>query len=241
MTQAHQNLPLRDLIAVLESLCQQRLTGTMFLHTDSNRSARISLERGRIVFIAHGRHRGMDAVEQFKQMDYGKFSFDESLPGSVTPIPLPPTPELLSELSWAASPEARAVAGTPEPAASPAGSLVGGASGGAAPRTDPPAAWAEPLSAEDFAGVALPGSLADPDGSDGVLPVSGARLYDAVLETLALSIGPVASVVADDYREQLLALSTPAEFRALAARIATEVDDADAERFLARVLARAGL
>lgn len=234
MNQARETLPLRELIEVLQSLCLERRTGTMYLHTDTNHSARISMDRGRIFFIAYGRYRGMGAIEQFKRMQFGKFSFAESIFNNASETPLPLTGELLTQLNWAAIGDPRASGETAEP--------LRGLS--ALPLADSQASTlsVDPPSAACFAGIPLPVSPPDRDDSHEALRLTGARLYEAVAGVLALSIGPVASAVCEDYREQLVRLATAAEFRAVTAQIATEAgSDGEAARFMARVLAKAGL
>jgi hypothetical protein len=231
MKQEHETLPLQDLIEVLNTLCEERRTGTMFIHTDTNRSARIGIEQGRIFFVAFGRYRGLDAIEHIKTMQYGKFSFAESIFNSGAEIPLPPTGELLAQLAWAAAGEPDGMGAVTDPFP---------AWNGAAPTKS--AALAMPLVAPPppvlFANVPLPGSAEDMASAEVELRLTGERLYDAVAEALALAIGPVASMVCDDYRDRLLAVATPEEFRALATEIAAEAGEPkDAARFLSRALA----
>jgi hypothetical protein len=232
MKQAHETLPLPDIIEVLQTLCSERRTGTMFLHTDTNHSARIGMEQGRIFFVAYGRHRGMDAIEQIKNMQHGKFSFAESIFNSGSEIPLPPTTELLAQLALAAVGDPSVADGTDEPIAAWAKSarplpLP------SAPPTAPPIA---------FANLPLPGSADDVASNEGELRTTGERLYDRVADALALLIGPVASLVCDDYRDRLVAVSTAGAYRRLAAEIAADAGGPeDAARFLARLLAAAGL
>lgn len=230
MTQSNDTLPLNELIAVLQSLCTERRTGTMFVHTDTNRSARVSIERGRIFFIAFGRYRGMDAVEEFKKMQYGRFSFAESIFNNAAEIPLPPTSRLLAQLRGAA-------------AGDPRETFV---MDGAADPFFVPLATAAVVSAPAppliFANMPLPGSPEDLNPTEEKLRIDGDRLYKIVNETLALSIGPVASMVCDDYREPLFNVATPSELRSLLAQIAAEAGEPNnSARFLARVLPLAGL
>ena len=226
MKLAHETLSLGELAAVLRTLCQERRTGTMFLSTDTNHSARIGIERGRIFSVAFGRYRGVEAIEQIKQIQHGKFSFAESIFNNAAEVPLPPTSELLMQIDRAAS-----------------GDQFWGEPAASAGAWDAPSS---PMPVTERAAKPVPiltgFQPADLDDRDETLRVTGNRLYDAIAEALALSIGPVASVVCDDYREQLLAVSSPSGFRTLASQIAAEIgDDAEGARFLARAVTSAGL
>lgn len=224
MKNAHDTLSLGELAAVLRTLCNERHTGTMFLSTDTNHSARIGIERGRIFSVAYGRHRGIEAVQQIQNIQYGKYSFAESVFNNAAEVPLPPTSELLAQLERAAV--EGPFAGN-EPFASPGRRDLAAA---IPPRTTNPAP------------IRFPVPPADLDDGNRPLRLTGKRLYEAVTEALALSIGPVASVVCEDFREQLLAVTSPRLFRTIAAQIAAEVgSDHEGERFLARTLASVGL
>jgi hypothetical protein len=231
---AHERLPLRDLIEILQTLCSERRTGTMFVHTDTNHSARIGMEQGRIVFIACGRYRGMDAIEQIKKIQYGKYSFTESIFNSRTKTPLLPTRELLLQLAWA-------TVGDP----SGTNGIAGPFSAWAGGPHSPPIPGAAPLAAP--ATVALPplplhGPPEDIALEEMPLAVTGERLYALIAESLALSIGPVASIVCDDYRDRIQELGSPREFRTLIMEIASDLGEPDqSARFIARAFAVAGL
>jgi hypothetical protein len=228
MKQAHQQLNLSDIVEVLQTLCGERRTGTMFLHTDTNHSARIGMEQGRIFFVAYGRHRGMGALEQIKSMRHGKFSFAESIFNNGAEPPLPPTAELLTQLAWSAANDSSA-ADLADDIASERVRI---------PRPSAPARSAPIV----FANRPLPGSPDDLDPPEARLAASGEQLYDLVAETLALSIGPVATMVCDDYRDRLVAASSPDAFRTLAAEIALDAGGPEGSgRFLSRILAAAGL
>lgn len=229
MKRAHETLPLRDLIDILQTLCSERRTGTMFVHTDTNRSARIGIKQGRISFVAFGRYRGMDAIEQMKKMQYGKYSFTGSAFNGGLEIPLPPTRELLTELAWSAAGDPRSTDGVAETVSASSyipASTIG--PGSATLPVPPRIAAANPSMPE----------AAD----DRSLRVTGEQLYNLVAETLALSIGPVAPMVCDDYRDRLETLSSPWEYRPLIKEIASELGGPDeSRRFVARALAAAGL
>ncbi len=234
MKYANETLALRDLVGILQTLCTERRTGTMFVHTDTNHSARIGMTQGRIRFIAFGRYRGLDAVEQLKKMQYGKYSFSESILKSGSELPLPPTPELLSQLAWAAVGHPPRSDGSAETSSA----WTGTPPSRPAPQAGPPPA-PPPVA---FANLPLPGSRRDIESDGATLSVTGERLYRLVVEALALSIGPVASMVCDSYRDRLEGLSGSGEYRALVMRIASEVSGPDeSARFVARALAAAGL
>jgi hypothetical protein len=223
----HDTILLWDLVEILKKLCSERRTGTLFVHTDTNHSARIGMDEGRIFFVACGRYRGMDAIEQIKTMQYGKYSFSESIFKSGVETQLPPTRELLAQLGLAAVGDLRGI-----DLATEASSARNGAPP-SLPSSDTASRPAPPPSARR----SLPGGT-----DDRPLQVTGERLYDLVAEALALSIGPVASVVCDEYRNRLETLSSPREYRPLIVQIASELGGPDeSSRFIARALAAAGL
>jgi hypothetical protein len=226
---AHETLPLRDLIDILHTLCSERRTGTMFVHTDTNRSARIGIKQGRIFFVAFGRFRGMDAIEQIKLMQYGRYSFTESVFNGGLEIPLPPTGELLTELAWSASGDPRGTYGAADTFAASTSTPASPLGPGSPTLPVPP-----PVADAD---LSIPGAPEDRS-----LRVTGERLYDLVAETLALSIGPIAPMVCADYRDRLAALSRPSEYRPLIKEIASELGrPEESKRFIARALAAVGL
>ena len=234
MKRAHENLPLRDLIEILQTLCSERRTGTMFVHTDTNHSARIGLEQGRIVFIACGRYRGMDAIEQIKKMQYGKYSFTESSFNSRTKTPLLPTRELLLQLAWATVGDPDGTNGMAQPFSAWTGGPHSLPIPGAAPLPTPAPVALPPLP--------LHGSPEDTALEEMPLAVTGERLYALIAEALAHSIGPVASIVCDDYRDRIEKLGSPREFRRLIMEIAADLGEPDqSARFIARAFAVAGL
>lgn len=218
MKRAHETLVFRELIEVLQGLCAERRTGTLFLHTDSNRSARIGLENGRIFLIVFGKYRGMDALQEMKKMRHGKFNFAESVFNNAAELPLPHTADILAQLSWVA------LDGDPE-------ALPGSGAAQAPPAIPLPPRDLTPLTPPD-------GAL--PDAGD--LRVTGEPLCRLVAEKLALSIGPVATLVCEDYRERLLAVRGAEDLKPLVMEIAAEIGGPEAAgRFLARVLKGAGL
>jgi hypothetical protein len=227
MKNAHETLSLRELATVLRTLCHEGHTGTLFLSTDANHSARIGIEKGRIFSVAYGKYRGIEAIEQIKKIQHGKFSFAESIFNNAAEVPLPPTGELLSQLELVA-----------------VGDQFGGSNSIASPgRRDVPLDAAPmPARVSKPESNSFPVPSANLDDSGETLRLTGIALYNAVTEALALSIGPVASVVCEDFRKQLVGLTSPSTFRTIASEIAAETGSNDeAGRFLARALAAAGL
>ena len=93
-------IPFRQLIAELRQLCRERRTGMVFVTTDGNQLAQLSLENGYIVYLFFKQQRGEDALRALRQSEAGALRF---VPGTIpaSRSELPPTEEILDYLQGA--------------------------------------------------------------------------------------------------------------------------------------------
>src|SRR5215510_959188 len=91
-------LTYRQLMTELDALCAAKRTGTMFIATTDNHSARISLMLGEIVSLSFRAHRGMEAVDHLRKITAGRFSFSDTVMDKSAQHDLPVTPDLLALL-----------------------------------------------------------------------------------------------------------------------------------------------
>jgi len=82
----------------LGALCAARRTGTMFIATADNHSARIGVMLGEIVSLAFGAQRGMEAVDHLRKISSGRFSFGDTVMDKGVHHDLPYTADLLALL-----------------------------------------------------------------------------------------------------------------------------------------------
>ncbi|HUO62919.1 MAG TPA: hypothetical protein VMT97_04410 [Terriglobales bacterium] len=97
-------MPFAQLLAELGALCSAKRTGTMFIATSDNQSARIGLRQGRIVSLVFRTQRGLEAVGQIRKISAGRFSFSDAIVDRDSSTDLPDTPDLLAWLSGDAPP-----------------------------------------------------------------------------------------------------------------------------------------
>ncbi len=119
MRKEHEELPYRELVEALQTLCRDGATGFMLIHTDSNHSARIGLADGTIQSVAFGKYHGQQAIDALKAVQWGRFSFSPVAYRS-PPRPLPSTEMILTDLAaqtWFQG--SRPSAGLPQPPAKP--------------------------------------------------------------------------------------------------------------------------
>lgn len=109
-------LSYRQLMTELGILCAAMRTGTMFIATTDNHSARIGLRQGEIVSLVFRTQKGLEALDHIRKITAGRFSFTESVLEKTAHAGLPHTAELLAMLQGEESPLP-----PPPPAASPAG------------------------------------------------------------------------------------------------------------------------
>lgn len=110
MAGEHPLLDYDQLIAALGRMCAERRTGTMFIITADNQSARFVLRQGEIVSVGFRLKRGREAVPLIKTITAGRFDFSADMPGPAD-ASLPATHEILAQLGVPAS--VRAPAPTP--------------------------------------------------------------------------------------------------------------------------------
>ena len=88
-----------QIISELQALCKARQSGTLFIKTQDNKSARFSLEEGDIVGCCYRQSKGYDALPQILAIESGTVSFNDHGPlGTEHPV-LPKTAELLAMLT----------------------------------------------------------------------------------------------------------------------------------------------
>lgn len=97
-------MPYNQLLTELGALCSARRTGTMFIATTDNQSARIGLRQGEIVSLVFRTRRGLEAVDGIRKITAGRFSFSDAVVDRVSSTELPYTADLLVLLSGADSP-----------------------------------------------------------------------------------------------------------------------------------------
>ena len=93
-----------ELVKELSGLCAAQRTGTMFIATTDNQSARIGLRKGAIVSVVFRTRRGLEAADHLRKIAGGRFSFSETIVDRVGSDDLPPTSALLALLVGEASP-----------------------------------------------------------------------------------------------------------------------------------------
>ena len=98
MQREHQLISYAALLSALQDLCSARQTGTMFIGTSDNHSARFTLNDGEIVACGYGARRGPKALAQVREISSGKYSFTEAVFDRGAIPRLPPTEEVLSYL-----------------------------------------------------------------------------------------------------------------------------------------------
>lgn len=88
-----------QIITELQGLCKAGQSGTLFIKTQDNKSARFSLEEGEIVGCCYRQTKGYDALPQILAIESGTVSFNEHGPLGTEHPALPKTAELLSMLT----------------------------------------------------------------------------------------------------------------------------------------------
>jgi len=129
-------MPYGELLSELGALCAAKRTGTMFIATSDNQSARIGLRQGEIVSLVFRTRRGFEAADHIRKITAGRFSFSDAIVDRDSSADLPDTPNLLAWLTGDA----------PPPVAAPPAPLT------SAPRPVPPAA-ARPVPSPQLAKV----------------------------------------------------------------------------------------
>ena len=91
-------LTYRQLMIELGALCAAKRTGTMFIATTDNHSARIVLVLGEIVSLTFRAQRGMEGVDHLRKISAGRFSFSDTVMDKRAHHDLPDTADLLALL-----------------------------------------------------------------------------------------------------------------------------------------------
>ena len=86
------------------ALCAANRTGTMFIATTDNQSARIGLREGEIVSVVFRTRRGLEAADHLRKIAGGRFSFSQTIVDRESSDDLPSTSALLALLAGEASP-----------------------------------------------------------------------------------------------------------------------------------------
>jgi hypothetical protein len=112
-------MPYSQLLLELGALCSAKRTGTMFIATTDNQSARIGLRQGEIVSLGFRTRRGLEALDHIRKITAGRFSFSDAVVDRGSSADLPYTADLLALLSGDDSPPppAAPAAAGPRPAA----------------------------------------------------------------------------------------------------------------------------
>jgi len=93
-----------QLMTELGALCAAKRTGTMFVATTDNHSARIGLRQGDIVSLVFRTQRGIEALDHIRKITAGRFSFSDAVVDKGPHADLPHTADLLALLLGEESP-----------------------------------------------------------------------------------------------------------------------------------------
>lgn len=122
-------VPYAELLSELGRLCAAKRTGTMFIATTDNQSARIGLRQGDIISLVFRAQRGLEAIDRIRKITAGRFTYSDTVVDRVASADLPATSDLLSLLAGngaaptipaAPTPPPRPPEATPRPVAPPA-------------------------------------------------------------------------------------------------------------------------
>jgi hypothetical protein len=111
------SVPYAELLSELSRLCAARRTGTMFIATTDNQSARIGLQQGDIISLVFRTQRGLEAIDRIRKITAGRFTFSDTVVDRVASADLPATSDLLSLLAGSGAPPV--VSAVPAPPAPP--------------------------------------------------------------------------------------------------------------------------
>src|SRR2546422_4475312 len=83
-------VPYRQIVTELTALCRAQRTGTLFIATTDNQSARIGLREGEISSLAFRNQRGLEAIIQLRKIVAGRINFTDALmvPGPRGDLPM---------------------------------------------------------------------------------------------------------------------------------------------------------
>jgi hypothetical protein len=110
-------IPYRQIVTELATLCGAGRTGTLFMATTDNQSARIGLTQGEITSLVFRNQRGFEVVDHLRKIVAARINFSDAVIDRGVRDDLPLTPDLLEMLGVDEPP---AVAPTrPAPPAAP--------------------------------------------------------------------------------------------------------------------------
>jgi len=110
-------VPYRQIVTELAGLCRARRTGTLFIATTDNQSARIGLREGEISSLAFRNQGGLEALINLRKIVAGRINFTDAVMDRGPRGDLPMTVDLLAMLGTEDPPAV--VLPPPEPAPSP--------------------------------------------------------------------------------------------------------------------------
>ena len=70
--------PLRTILNELKNHLEQQHTGTFFIASDTNTSARLGLKEGKIIYCCYQRFHGIEAINALCHLKSGRWSFSNS-------------------------------------------------------------------------------------------------------------------------------------------------------------------
>lgn len=214
-------LSFAEIVDALDDLVRRGRTGTVNVLTDSKTYVRIGLKKGRFIHFIFGKHKGEDALAYFKRIRSGKYAFWEGAASDSPPHLLPTPHELIHELRDAT-----------------AGTLLRTSPND----SDPTRSFVPPPDAADAemggeSNVFPPATTGSQDL--GTLSLRGDALYEAVLEELALYLGPMAAMALVDYGSTLKAVANTDQLRDVLVEIGEGLGNAQqAEAFTRTIVER---
>ena len=91
-------VPYRQIVAELSALCRARRTGTLFIATTDNQSARIGLREGEISSLVFRNQRGLEAIIHLRKIVAARINFTDTVMDRGPRGDLPMTVDLLDML-----------------------------------------------------------------------------------------------------------------------------------------------
>jgi hypothetical protein len=91
------SVPFSQILDFLTELVDNKTSGTLFIHSETNRAITVALDCGQIHALYFGARRGRRAIPLISDISGGSYRFEETNLVD-TFHDLPPTPEILSEL-----------------------------------------------------------------------------------------------------------------------------------------------
>jgi hypothetical protein len=91
-------VPYHQIVTELAALCRAQRTGTLFIATTDNQSARIGLREGEISSLVFRNQRGLEAIIQLRKIVAGRINFTDAVMDRGPRGDLPMTVDLLAML-----------------------------------------------------------------------------------------------------------------------------------------------